>query len=212
MGNKTASEFGFPEIQKQALSPLKDAAFVNATRWEIYRRFQATGLPVEAGTGGLTKFNRIKQKYLKLPKSHWLDAACVGISTPTSLFVASGLPALRPLIITATGHGHRQMCGINRYGFPIHHRRRQKQVFGFQTGDIVKVVKAVVKKGKKDRAGVRARVYVGRVLVRATGSFDICTCTKAGKAGKAGRVGRVQGVNWKSCQLLHHTDGYNYWV
>src|SRR5690606_34544700 len=31
-GSKTAAEFGFPNIQAQALKPLKDAAAVNATR------------------------------------------------------------------------------------------------------------------------------------------------------------------------------------
>ena len=48
-----------PEILKrikdQAKRPLKDATAVNATRWELYRRLQATGLPVETGSGGRTK-------------------------------------------------------------------------------------------------------------------------------------------------------------
>ena len=55
---KTAAEFGYPEVEKQAKAPLKDAAAVNATRWEIWRRLEATGLPVEVGTGGRTKYNR----------------------------------------------------------------------------------------------------------------------------------------------------------
>ena len=55
---KTAAEFGYPEVEKQAKMPLKDAAVVNATRWEIWRRLEATGLPVEVGTGGRTKYNR----------------------------------------------------------------------------------------------------------------------------------------------------------
>ena len=56
--NQTAEEFGCPEVQKQAKAPLKDAAAVNATRWELYRRLQATGLLIEVGTGGRTKFSR----------------------------------------------------------------------------------------------------------------------------------------------------------
>jgi 5-methylcytosine-specific restriction endonuclease McrA len=51
-GARTAGEFGHPEVQAQAKRPLKDAAAVNATRWALYRRLQATGLPVEVGTGG----------------------------------------------------------------------------------------------------------------------------------------------------------------
>ena len=48
---------------------------MNATRWALFRRLQATGLPVEVGTGGRTKWNRTTHQ---LPKTHWLDAACVG--------------------------------------------------------------------------------------------------------------------------------------
>ncbi len=175
---------------------MKDAAAVNATRWELYRRIQATGLPVETGSGGRTKYNRsIRQ----LPKTHWLDATCVGVSTPEVLQV-EGICSLRsptpsaygttPLTIIATGHGSRQMCGTNKYGFPIRHRTGQKEFFGFQTGDIVK---AVVPKGK------RAGTHVGRVMVRATGSFDIGT-----------QSGRVQGINQKYCQMIQRRDGYNY--
>ena len=195
--NQTAEEFGHPEVQAQAKKPLKvavlsrcsaretfrDAAAVNATRWEIYRRLQATGLPIELGTGGRTKFNRVRHG---LPKAHWLDAACVGASTPEMLNVEG----VRPLTIIATGHGNRQMCGTNKYGFPIRHRTGQKQFFGFETGDIVT---AVVPKGK------RAGTHVGRVMVRATGSFDIRT-----------KSGRVQGINQKYCQIIQRSDGYNY--
>jgi hypothetical protein len=66
-----------PDIVKrilaQAKRPLKDAAAVNSTRWALFNRLKETGLPVVTG-GGLTKFNRTR---LELPKSHWLDVACV---------------------------------------------------------------------------------------------------------------------------------------
>ncbi len=42
----------------QANAPLKDAAAVNTTRWALYERLSALGVPVECGSGGLTKFNR----------------------------------------------------------------------------------------------------------------------------------------------------------
>ena len=44
--NLTAAEFGHPNIQKQALRPLKDAAAVNATRYAIGAALKALGLPV----------------------------------------------------------------------------------------------------------------------------------------------------------------------
>jgi len=182
-GNKTAEEFGHPKVQAQAKKPLKDAAAVNTTRWALYRRIQGIGLSVEVGTGGRTKYNRCTRH---LPKAHWLDAACVGASTPESLNVGN----IRPLIIIATGRGNRQLCGTNKYGFPTRHRTGQKQFFGFQTGDIVK---AVVPKGKK------AGTHVGRLLIRATGSFDIRT-----------KSGRVQGINQKYCRIIYRSDGYNY--
>jgi 5-methylcytosine-specific restriction endonuclease McrA len=130
-GTWTASEFGHPEVQAQGQRPLKDAAAVNASRWALFQRLRATGLPVEVGTGGRTKWNRSRQG---LPKTHWIDAACVGASTPEQMRMAG----VRPLSITATGHGHRQMCGTNKHGFPIRHRARQKRFFGFQTGDMVR--------------------------------------------------------------------------
>jgi len=182
-GNQTAEEFGHPKVQAIASSPLKGAAAVNTTRWALYRRIKATGLPVEVGTGGRTKYNRSVRQ---LPKTHWLDAACVGASTPEALKVEG----ITPLIITAAGRGSRQMCGTNKYGFPTRHRTGQKQFFGFQTGDIVK---AVVPKGKK------AGTHIGRVMIRASKSFDIRT-----------KSGRVQGINQRYCRIIYRSDGYNY--
>ncbi len=182
-GNGTAEEFGHPKVQAQAKKPLKDVAAVNVTRWELYRRVQATELPVEVGTGGRTKYNR---SIRKLPKTHWLDAACVGASTPESLKVKG----IRPLIIIATGHGSRQMCRVDKYGFPRTSAKKFKRVHGFQTGDIVK---AVVPTGKK------TGTYIGQVAVRATGNFNIKT-----------KSGTIQGISHRHCQMLHQTDGYAY--
>ncbi|MFB8789181.1 MAG: RNA-guided endonuclease IscB [Potamolinea sp.] len=188
-GNKPIEQFlkSKPELLKSILNhvlrPLADTAAVNATRWKLFNSLKELGLPVETGTGGRTKYNRCRQN---LSKTHWLDAANVGASTPDSLKVLVS----SPLIIKATGHGNRQMCGTNRYGFPTRHRENIKKHFGFQTGDIVK---AVVTKGKKIGS------YVGRVLCRATGSFDITTVT-----------GRVAGISHKYCSFIHRSDGYAY--
>ncbi|MDQ7024296.1 MAG: RNA-guided endonuclease IscB [Anaerolineae bacterium] len=182
-GTMSAAEFGYSKIQAQAKKPLKDAAAVNATRYALLKQIELTGLPIETGTGGQTKFNRITQDY---PKTHWLDAVCVGESGRT-VFVHS---TLAPLLITAQGRGSRQMCAMNKYGFPRTKPKQFKRVHSFQTGDIVK---AVVTKGKKKGT------YVGRVLVRASSNFDIRTATQ-----------RVQGISYKYCQPIHRGDGYAY--
>src|SRR5262249_53521381 len=67
-GRQTAAEFGHPEGKAQARMPLGDAATVNSTRWALYRRLVATGLQVEVGAGGRTKWNR---RARRLDKSHW---------------------------------------------------------------------------------------------------------------------------------------------
>src|SRR5262249_47128009 len=108
-GDLTAEEFGFPEIQARAKPPLKDAAAVNSTRWALYERLKETQLPIETGSGGLTKFNRTRRE---LPKEHWVDAACIGHSTPEKLEIEG----VQPLLIKATGHGSRQMCSPDKYG------------------------------------------------------------------------------------------------
>lgn len=182
-GNKTAAEFGHPHLQAHARLPLKDAAAVNMTRWALYRRLQITGLPVECGTGGRTKYNRIQ---LHLPKAHWLDAACVGESG-ASVRVDT---ALTPLAIHATGRGSRQMCRMDKYGFPRTGPKQAHRVHGFQTGDWVT---AIVRGGK------HPGTHTGRVAIRASGSFNITT-----------NGGTVQGIGWRNCRLLHRADGYAY--
>jgi 5-methylcytosine-specific restriction endonuclease McrA len=186
-GNQDVRDFlsGKPELLnrllKQAKSPLKDAAAVNSTRWALFNALKATGLPVKTGTGGQTKFNRTR---LEIPKSHWLDAACVG--PVDSLEVLTS----KPLLIVAKGHGTRQRCGTNRFGFPIRHKSKVQIHKGFQTGDIVKATVT---------AGQKIGSYVGRVLCRASGSFDIVT-----------QSGRVAGINHKYCKPIHKKDGYAY--
>ncbi len=186
-GNQLIKDFlsGKPDqlkrILNQAKLPLKDAAAVNSTRWALFNALKQTDIPVTTASGGLTKFNRTR---LGVPKTHWLDAACVGETLELTVLTA------HPLSIEATGHGSRQMCGTDRFGFPSRHRSRRQIHKGFQTGDIIR---AVVTSGKK------IGTYVGRVLCRASGSFDIAT-----------KTGRVSGISHKYCQQMHKKDGYNY--
>jgi 5-methylcytosine-specific restriction endonuclease McrA len=167
----------------QAKAPLKNATVVNAIRWELHRRLQALGLPVEVGTGGRTKYNRLARG---LEKAHWIDAACVGASTPETVDTTG----VCPLHITATGSGKRQMCRMDNYGFPRTSAKQAKRVKGFQTGDMVC---AVVTRGKK------AGTYAGRVAIRASGSFNITT-----------KQGTIQGISYHFCRVIHRCDGYHY--
>lgn len=173
-----------PDILKrilvQAKRPLKDAAAVNSTRWALFNKLQETGLSVSTGSGGLTKLNRTR---LNLPKTHWIDAACVGQIDSLKLLTN------QPLLIKATGHGTRQMCRTDKFGFPSRYVPRVKFVKGFQTGDIVK---AIVTTGKKNGT------YIGRVAVRSIGSFNISASEL------------VSGISHKYCQIVQRKDGYNY--
>jgi hypothetical protein len=168
-------------ILAQARRPLKDAAAVNATRWALLDSLKATGLAVEASSGGRTKYNRVR---LDVPKTHALDAACVGV-------VETVMGWRRPtLAIRATGRGAYQRTRLDKYGFPRGYLMRVKSVEGFQTGDMVR---ATVPSGKK------AGSYRGRVAVRASGNFNI-------QNGKD----VVQGISYRYCTMVQRADGYGY--
>lgn len=169
-------------IKAQAKRPLRDAAAINATRWALANRLKASGLPVELSSGGRTKFNRSR---LAIPKTHALDAACVG--------EVKGVQGwMKPtLAIKCTGRGSYQRTRLDKYGFPRGYLLRSKRVHGFQTGDMVK---ADVAKGKK------AGCYSGRVAVRAIGSFNIQMAPGA----------VVQGISHRHCKLIQLNDGYGY--
>lgn len=168
-------------ILARAKAPLSAAVAVNATRNALFFSLRGTGLPVEASSGGRTKYNRSR---LGIPKAHALDAACVG-----EVEVVMGWRQ-KVANIKAMGRGSYRRTRLDGHGFPRGYLTRGKAVHGFQTGDLVK---AVVKSGKK------AGRYLGRVAVRASGSFNV---------GVGGRV--IQGIGWKSCRLVQRGDGYGY--
>ncbi|MCL4526473.1 MAG: RNA-guided endonuclease IscB [Gammaproteobacteria bacterium] len=141
-------------ILAQAKASLKDAAAVNSTRWALFERLKATGLNVEVGTGGRTKYNRTLQQY---PKAHWIDAVCVGESGEN---VRLDLEH-RPLAMQAAGHGERQRARLNRFGFPRGHKPQARSFRGFRTGDVVRCAKP---KGKP---------FTGRVAIRFRPSFVV---------------------------------------
>jgi RRXRR protein/HNH endonuclease len=169
------------KIISGAKRPLKDAAAVNATRWALVDALKSTGLVVETASGGRTKFNR---SLLSIPKTHALDAACVGEINSISHW------KIPTLTVKATGRGCYQRTRLTAHGFPRGYLTRKKQHFGFQTGDMVK---AKVPTGKK------AGLHLGRVAVRLTGRFNIQTLQ-----------GVVQGISHKHCILVQRADGYGY--
>lgn len=169
------------KIKKGAKKPLKDAAAVNSTRKKIVE-VSSRLLPTTTSTGAQTKYNRCR---LGLPKDHHIDAACVG-NVENLIFYAT-----QPLRIKCTGHGNRQYQNVDKRGFPVGKpKSKDPYVKGFRTGDILK---AVVTSKKK------IGIYVGRVAVRATGSFNIST-----------KQGKVQGISYKYCNKIHGVDGYSY--
>ena len=151
-GNRPVEEFlaKKPDLLKKILSKartsLRDAAAVNSTRWALFHRLDATGLPVTVGTGGRTKFNR---KQLGWDKAHWLDAAAVG--EIGALVLATDLP----LNITAKGQGGRQKAVLDKYGYPKQHRSL-KPIHGWRSGDIA-----------------RCEGRTGRISPRVKGGFEM---------------------------------------
>ena len=186
-GNRDVAEFPacdpqrLARIEAQSKAPLRDASAVNSTRWALYAALKETGLPVEVSTGGRTKFNRAR---LGIPKTHALDAVCVG---DVAAVRGWRVPTLG---IQCAGRGSYQRTRLNRHGFPRGYLTRSKRHFGFQTGDMVR---AVVTSGRK------VGTYVGRVAIRASGSFNLQT-----------KNGLVQGIHHRFCALMQRADGYGY--
>ena len=79
---------------------------------------------------------------------------------------------------------------MDEHGFPRTKPKGAKVVKGFQTGDMVRAVVS---------AGSKAGTYVGKVAIRATGSFNITTRQKT-----------IQGISHRFCTSVHHCDGYSY--
>ncbi|MEQ9370739.1 MAG: RNA-guided endonuclease IscB [Coleofasciculus chthonoplastes F3-SA18-01] len=166
-------------ILAQAKRPYLDAACVNSTRWALFESLKKTGLSVTTGTGGQTKYNRIR---LGLPKTHWLDAACVGITETLNV-----LPR-RILKVKATGMGGRQRCQTDKYGYPVK-TRPMRPILGFCTGDIVR---AVVPSGKYK------------------GTFTARVCPMSDGRGEFVINKKRRSIKLDYCTPIHRKDGYSY--
>ena len=184
--NLSLKEFGklvgkdFSKIEPKALP--KDAAIVQSARNYMVREISKFVADTTTHDAWLTKYNRNE---LGLSKEHYYDALSVG-NIQDYKFLTDKI-----LQISAKGRGSRQMCSVNRYGFPRTSAKASKSVKGFQTGDIVK---AIVPKGLK-----REGEYLGRVIVRSNGGFNIETNKEI-----------IQGIGYKYCSIVQRGDGYSY--
>lgn len=162
---------------------------MNHLRNFLIEDLQKLGLDKELiiGYGFETHANR---NYLKHPKTHWIDAAlCTEYGYQVHLD-----SRLKPLKIYAMGRGNRQMCLMNKYGFPRTSAKvRQKRIFGFQTGDIVL---ATVPDGFKTPKGR----YLGRISIRKSGAFHLTTL----------KCQSSYTIPYRFCQIKHLSDGYSY--
>lgn len=184
--NLTLKDFGklvsknFSKIEPKKLP--KDAAIVQLARNYMVKEITKLVSDTTLHDAWLTKYNRDQ---LGLPKQHYYDALSVGETPSKFNFLTDKI-----LQISAKGRGSRQMCLMDRFGFPRTKPKGSKSVEGFQTGDIVK---AIVTKGLKQGE------YLGKVAVRSKGSFDIQTKTKT-----------IEGIWYKYCHIVQRGDGYLY--
>jgi len=94
-GNRTATEFGYPQIQAQARVPLKDAAHVSSLKTalvsQLTREFGTDRVAITYGYE--TKYQRIG--VLDLPKSHANDAIAIACERGERVNPSSALYQLR---------------------------------------------------------------------------------------------------------------------
>ena len=183
--NLSLKDFGklvgkdFSKLEPKKLP--KHASIVQSARNYMIREISKLVADTKSYDAWLTKYNR---EELGLPKQHYYDALSVG-NIQDYKFLTD-----KVLIISAKGRGSRQMCRMDRFGFPRTSPKGNKSVKGFQTGDIVK---AIVPTGSKQGE------YLGRVAVRSCGIFNIEV---------NGEV--IQGIGHKHCRIVQRNDGYSY--
>ena len=184
--NQTLKEFGktmnkdYSHLEPKKLP--KDAAIVQSARNYMAKEITKLVSDTTLHDAWLTKYNRNE---LGLPKEHYYDALSVGEAPSKFNFLTD-----KVLVMSAQGRGSRQMCRMNKFGFPRTSPKGSKIVKGFQTGDMVKAVVS---------NGLKAVEYLGRVTVRSTGRLNIKT-----------KSGLTKDIGYKYCHLIQKGDGYTY--
>jgi len=186
----------FEKAKRDVKKTLKDAAFVNSTRWRLYEKMKVLTPLVECGSGALTKMNRIAHG---LPKEHFYDACCVGRSTPEVINIKTSYIEEWK----ATGRGKRKMMISDHYGFPrghtfylprkkdgtpVGHKSREKGEY--QTGDILK--------GTRRKGKANEETMTGRAIKR-DGGFYFKLPDK-----------KTFSFTEKNCTLIQRGDGWQY--
>ncbi len=124
-GNKSAAEFGHPEIESLCKKSLKASAFMNTVRWELVRRLKDLygQTTINHTYGHITKKVRID---LGLEKSHVNDAFAIS--------KGSGQKRCRPRAVKQKRRNNRSLQ-MNRKGFrPSIRRQRYK----LQPNDLIR--------------------------------------------------------------------------
>lgn len=159
----------------------KDAAIVQSARNYIVKEITKLVPDTTTHDAWRTKYNRDE---LGLPKQHYYDALSVG-NTQDYKFLTD-----KVLQISAQGRGSRQMCRMDKFGFPRTSPKGSKSVKGFQTGDIVKAVVP---------SGLKRGEYFGRVIIKSSGYFKINT-----------EDALIESIGYKYCRIVQRNDGYSY--
>ena len=184
--NLSLKEFGklinkdFSKLEPKKLP--KNAAIVQSARNYMVKEITKIVPDTTTHDAWITKYNRDQ---LGLSKQHYYDALSVGEIPNNFDFYTD-----KVLQISAKGRGKRQMCSMDRYGFPRTSPKGSKSVKGFQTGDMVKAIVPT---------GLKQGTYLGKVVVRSSGKFDIQTKTRT-----------IQGIGFKYCHIIQRCDGYSY--
>lgn len=138
-GNRTAKEFGFPKIQKQAKKSLKTTAFMNNVRWKLVNLLNCNWT-----YGSITKYHRTK---LGLEKTHISDA----------FVIAGGMEQERVGHIYVSKQVRRQNRSLYKANLLKGGRRKRntvKEVNGFRRFD-----KVLFNKKECFIHGLRSRGY-----------------------------------------------------
>ena len=166
--------------QKQPLMPCKPARarkLLRDGKAAIFRRFPFT-IILKQRAGGETQPVAINVD----PGSKQTGVALIadfqgGKTAIFALHIVNGnaihLECSQLLIAEAKGHGSRQMCRVNKFGFPRTSAKQKSEAFGFKTGDLVTA---------SVPEGARKGFHSGRVAIRASGYFDIQTSRGAAKS------------------------------